>query len=336
MEGSLENPIYKCTIKTKKATYDVSHMLTALTVTQNQDDLAQGVTITIPNIKDSKKYLYNNITVRDTIRLSCNTGGKHYKEIFKGTIWDKDYSSDVTKDLTLTAYDRLIYLQHTKDNFFFAKGKSTKTILQTICKRWGVKLDFQYKSIKHKRIIVRETNVSDAIIAVLEEVRKKTGTKYVISYEDRALTVKKRGTNKKIYVINKKKSALKENTKVTMDDMVTKVAIYREQDPQGNKEMPPKKLTVVKGDTKKYGTLQDIVIRDSTDKKSTQAKKEAKQILKDHGKPKFERTLEAVNNPFIRKGHRIKSNAGALAGYYIVVGIEHDCLNGTMKLEVES
>ena len=138
MNGTLQNPIYKCTIKTKKAAYNVTNILTELTVTQNQDDLAQGVTITIPNIKDKKKYLYNNITVRDSLVLYCKTG-KKYKEIFRGTIWEKDYTSDVTKDLTLTAYDRLIYLQNTKDNFFFAKGKSTKSILQTICKRWGVK-----------------------------------------------------------------------------------------------------------------------------------------------------------------------------------------------------
>lgn len=237
--------------------------------------------------------------------------------------------------MTLTAYDRLIYLQNTKDNFFFAKGKSTKSILQTICKRWGVKLNFQYKNIKHKRTIIRDVNVSDAIIAVLNEVKKKTGTKYVISFEKGALTVKKRGTNSKIYTINSKESALTENTKVTMDGVITKVAIYREQESQSTKEQPPKKVTVVKGDTKKYGTLQEIIMRDSDDKKAVHAKKEAKEILKEHGKPKYERTLEAVNNPYIRKGHKIKSNAGALEGYYIVVGVEHDCLNGKMKLEVE-
>ena len=334
MEGTLQNPIYKCTIKTKKAAYNVTNILTELTVTQNQDDLAQGVTITIPNIKDKKKYLYNNITVRDSLVLYCKTG-KKYKEIFRGTIWEKDYTSDVTKDLTLTAYDRLIYLQNTKDNFFFAKGKSTKSILQTICKRWGVKLNFQYKNIKHKRTIIRDVNVSDAIIAVLNEVKKKTGTKYVISFERGALTVKKRGTNSKIYTINSKESALTENTKVTMDGVITKVAIYREQESQSTKEQPPKKVTVVKGDTKKYGTLQEIIMRDSDDKKAVHAKKEAKEILKEHGKPKYERTLEAVNNPYIRKGHKIKSNAGALEGYYIVIGVEHDCLNGKMKLEVE-
>lgn len=88
MDGTLQNPIYKCTIKTKKAVYNVSKILTGLTVTQNQDDLAQGVTITIPNIKDKKKYLYNNITVRDSLVLYCKTG-KKYKEIFRGTIWEK-------------------------------------------------------------------------------------------------------------------------------------------------------------------------------------------------------------------------------------------------------
>lgn len=335
MAASLEHPAYKCIIKTKKATYDVSNILTALTITQNQDDLAQGVMIMIPNLKDQYKYIYNNVNVCDSMYVSCNTG-EGYQELFRGTIWDKNYTSDITKDLTLTAYDRLIYLQNTKDNFFFTKGKNTKSILQAICKRWGVKLNFQYKNISHKRTIIRDTHVSDAIIAVLDEVKKKTGTKYVISCEKGVLTVKKRATNKKIYTINRKESALKENTKVTMDGVVTKVAIYREQEMQGNQEMPPKKVTVVKGNTKKYGTLQDIVMKGADDKKAAEAKKEAKEILKENGKPKYERTLEAVNNPYVKKGHRIKSNAGALEGYYTVVGVEHDCVKGIMNLEVET
>ena len=45
--------------------------------------------------------------------------------------------------------------------------------------------------------------------------------------------------------------------------------------------------------------------------------------------------MKAVDNPYIEKGHKIKSNAGALNGYYYVKGVEHDCANGTMTLEVE-
>lgn len=69
MAGSLEHPLYRCLIKTKKANYNVSNLLTSLTTSQNNEELAQSVSITIPNIKDKNKYLYNNITVRD--RYTC-------------------------------------------------------------------------------------------------------------------------------------------------------------------------------------------------------------------------------------------------------------------------
>lgn len=36
MNGTLQNPIYKCTIKTKKAAYNVTNILTELTVTQDR------------------------------------------------------------------------------------------------------------------------------------------------------------------------------------------------------------------------------------------------------------------------------------------------------------
>lgn len=334
MEASIKNPKYRCTIKTKSGIYNVSDILTGLTITENKDDLARGAILMIPNLKDHKKYIYNYVKVRDSVFISCDTG-KGYEEIFRGTIWDLNYVSDKIKDFTMIAYDRLIYLQNTKDNFFFAKGKSTKSILKTICKRWGVKLDFQYESITHRRKIIREVCVSDAILEILEEVRKKTGTKYVISFEKGIMTIRKRGQNKKIYRIDSKESALKETTKVTMNGMITKVAIYREQEMQGAKEMPPKRVTVVKGDTKTYGTLQEILIREPDDTKSVQAKKEARDLIKDYGKPQYERTLEAVNHPYVRKGDKIRSNAGALEGYYTVIGAEHDCLKGVMVLEVE-
>lgn len=335
MKASLVQPVYKCIIKTSKATYNVSNVITGLTLSQNEEEMAQSVSVTIPNLKDSYKYLYNNISVRDSLYLYCNTGGENH-EIFRGTIWDKDYSSDVTKDLTLTAYDRLIYLQNTKDNFFFSKGKSTESIIKSICKRWGVKVKFQYQSIKHKRMILREETVADSIIQVLDEVKKKTGKKYVISCEKGVMVIRKRGYNSTVYSVNYKENALSQNTRITMDGMVTKVAIYREQESESDQEKPPKKVMVVKGNTKKYGTLQEIIIRDSEDKKSIEAKKEAKELLKEYGKPFYDRTVEAVDNPYIRKGHKIKSNAGALEGYYIVKGIEHDCMNGTMSLEVET
>lgn len=334
MGESLIQPIYKCMIKTNKAVYNVSNVVTGLTLSQNEEEMAQSVTLTIPNLKDSYQYLYNNISVRDSLYLYCNTGGENH-EIFRGIIWDKDYSSDITKDLTLTAYDRLIYLQNTKDNFFFSKGKSTESIVKSICKHWGVKVKFQYQSIKHKRIILREETVADSILQILDEVKKKTGKKYVISCEKGVLFIRKRGYNSTIYSINRKENALSQNTRVTMDGMITKVAVYREQESESGQEKPPKKVTVVKGNTKKYGTLQEIIIRDSEDKKSKEAKKEANEILKESGKPFYDRTVEAVDHPYIRKGHKIKSNAGALEGYYIVKGIEHDCINGTMSLEVD-
>lgn len=120
-----------------------------------------------------------------------------------------------------------------------------------------------------------------------------------------------------------------------MDGMVTKVSIYKEQEITGKKDKAPKKLTSMKENTEKYGTLQEIIIRDQDDKNSKKAKKEAKELLKKHSKPEYTRTVKAVDNPYIEKGHKIKSNAGALNGYYYVKGVEHDCANGTMTLEVE-
>lgn len=334
MSQTYKDPKYSCIIKTKKTKYDVSGLMTNLVISQNKDDLAKGVSLTIPNLKDTYKHLYNNINVRDSLVLYCDTGSGR-KEIFRGIIWEKNYNSDVEKDLTLTAYDRLIYLQNTKDNFFFAKGRTTESIVKSICKKWNVKLDYDYEGTKHKRKVYRGEKVSDVLTKILKEAKKKTGTKYIVFCKKGIVYIRERGYNKKIYELNHKENALSQNTKVTMDGMVTKVSIYKEQEITGKKDKAPKKLTSMKENTEKYGTLQEIIIRDQDDKNSKKAKKEAKELLKKHSKPEYTRTVKAVDNPYIEKGHKIKSNAGALNGYYYVKGVEHDCANGIMTLEVE-
>ena len=90
----------------------------------------------------------------------------------------------------------------------------------------------------------------------------------------------------------------------------------------------------MKGDTKQYGTLQDIIEKGS-DEKLSDAKKEANKIIKKDGHPKRDISVTAVDIPWVKKGHKVYINTGNLKNYYIVKGIEHDATNHTMTLEVK-
>ncbi len=55
------------------------------------------------------------------------------------------------------------------------------------------------------------------------------------------------------------------------------------------------------------------------------AKKEAREILADDGKPKEEITIKLPDIPIIRKGNKIHLKTASIsAGYYIVISATHD------------
>ena len=123
---------------------------------------------------------------------------------------------------------------------------------------------------------------------------------------------------------------LQTTTTATLDDLVTKVIITGNED----KDKKPPVVATVKGDVKKYGTLQDIITKDK-DTKLSEAKKEAKELLKEKGKPKKTYSIQGIDNPWIKKGDTVYIEAGNLNGYYNVLSIERDALEKTMDLEVE-
>ena len=67
----------------------------------------------------------------------------------------------------------------------------------------------------------------------------------------------------------------------------------------------------------------------------TPIEKEAKNILKEKGKPEETITVSTIDVPMVRKGDKIKLVAGNLAGYFIVEGVTHNGFEKTMEMELE-
>ena len=328
--ASMINPIYTVKISTGTKVYNVTKALTDLIISHSENEFSQSATISVPNLTVDGKQFINLISLKNTLYVYCDTGSGS-KEIFRGYIWGKKCEEKLGEGIdTFVAYDRLIYLQNSKDNLYFAKGKSTKTILTEIAKKWGITLSYKYSSITHGKLVFRAENLSDIIIEILEKVKKKTGKRYAIRCEKGTMIIEPYGSNTTIYNIEKKKNAISTSYSSTMDGMVTKVLIIGNEDK--NDKSP--NLATVKGNTSKYGTLQDVISK-SDDDKLSEIKKEAQQIIKDNGSPKSEFEVTAIDNPYIKKGHKIFLKAGNLNNNYYVLGVEHDLLKNEMRLEVK-
>lgn len=299
-------------------------------LSEKRGQLAQSFKITMANLKIEDGYFSSVIDVNDRIVVYAGDGEK-VEEIFRGFIWEKNYKSEVEKEIVFYGYDNLIYLMKSEIMEFFSAGQTTKSIIGKICAEWGVSLDYQYESIIHPALPLKGT-LGDIIYSeLLEEVRKQTGIKYVLKSINDVVRIEKIGSNKVVYQINKGEQGNALNTKsnLTMDEVITKVIITGKKD-----ESEAVEATLL-GDTANYGTLQKVISRDSNTS-IEEAKKEANILLSEQGIPKSTWEVNAIDIPWVRKGDKIRIVAGDMTQEYLVQAITHYYKDKSMYLELEN
>ena len=333
MKPSITNAVYYVSLITKKGTvkYDITNVLLSLKISDSENELATAVNLSFVNawIESANSHLTGLFTVGDVIQVQADTGdGK--KTVGTFTVWDRSYESALKKVLTVTAYDsKLIYLQKSEDVRLYTKGKDTKTIISDICKAWGVPLEYKYSTTTHKLKQWRGTKLSEMILECLEDVRKKTGTKYVLYSDNGKLVISSRGQNQTVYEFKGKENVLTTASNITLEGVVTKVIIH-----SNSEEGVRSKLEATVTGNTAYGTLQSVIVR-SDNTALSECKKEAEQAIKDAGKPFQTFVVNAKDIPWIKKGDKVKVVAGDMSGDYYVTSIVHEATDGTMSMEVE-
>lgn len=342
--ASMKKPVYTAKIiKSDGTKYRLKGVTTDLTVSHAKDELAEKVTISLVNVKVGTKKLHNLIALKDKIYVYANTGDGA-KEVFRGFVWERTlYSDNDSDELTLGCYDRLIYLHYSKGNLFVKKGKTTKDVITSLAKSWGFKINYKYESISHSKLAFHNESIADIFISILDKAKKKTGKGYVIRLEKNVIVIEPFGNNSTVYRVDDKKNAMSTQYRQTMNDMVTKVTIVKaetvkkksKKSDSETEEETGKYLTVtsLSKNTDKYGTLQEILVKNKDDNLS-EIKKEAQEILAEKAKPTEEFEIKAIDNPWVKKGHKIYVDAGIAKNNFIVKGIEHDTVDCTMYLEV--
>lgn len=321
MKATKENPIYSVAVisKSQNTKYNITPAIEDLKLEERDGQIAQSVEITFMNTKVGEVTLNSAIKARDRVYIYADDGSKK-EEVFRGFVWTKQYKESTSdKTIQLKCYDHLIYFQESEESKYFSKGQSTKSVIQSICSSWGVKISYSYKSITHGKLVLRGT-LSDILTSdILDLVKDRTGTKYVILSKKDVVHVKTVGTNSTIYVIKKGNNAIETKKITTMDGMTTQVKILGKATDSDRKPVE----ATVKGNTSTYGTLQKLIDRDE-DTALANAKKEAQNIIKADGKPKVEYNVVAADIPWIRKGDKVKVQAGGIDKTLIVSSITHN------------
>lgn len=331
MKASSGNPIYTVYLVIGSSKYNITPAVMSLDYSNQEQQIAASYTIYAANIKVGNSYLSTMLQVRQRVFIYANDGSQN-KEVFRGWTWTKYYESENdSKELRIKCYDNLIYLQESEDSFYFTDGTQTSSVMSTICNEWGITLNYRYESISHEKMALRGT-LSDMITSdILDKVKKRTGTKYVITSQQDVMTVAPVGSNTTVYSLTTKNNTTLTRSETTMDGMVTQVKIL------GNAEKDSEKLPVlatVKGNTSTYGTLQKLQDKD-TDTNLADAQTEAQNTINEDGKPKKEYYVDATDIPWIQKGDKVYVNAGNIyQKTLIVAGIDRDLSNKRKKMSL--
>ncbi|WOC33485.1 MULTISPECIES: XkdQ/YqbQ family protein [Caproicibacterium] len=326
------SPQYTLFLQKGGKTYQLLKACSAATLSEKTDSLAQTLTFTVASVKAGNAYIGSIIDPGDIVHLTCNDGDRK-GELFKGPVWEVNYSQDA-RSISYTAYDPLIYIQKSSDALFFPVGRTTQQIFQSICSKWKIPLQYKYTGgIKHEKKSWTNNKVSDMMLELLKDAKKKSKVSYMMKWQAGYLLVANRGINKIVYSFSDSTNLTKASSKRSMENVVTQIIITGSAKDSGQ---IPIKATVKGTYQNRYGVLQNV--QEMKEKQSlADAKSDATKDLWENRQPTLTFTGESVDYPFLRKGDLVNFLSGANGGYkkISVSSVSHNLLGRTMALELE-
>jgi len=309
---------------------DLQPVTRSLTWEENDGELAARLEAELQNIQmPDGKWLHQLIPLGGQVFLYADWGSGQ-QEIFRGTVFAWDYRIDPLGHFSIAAYDQLIYLMKSKDDRFYKAGQTAKAIIQDIAKAWGIPLGtVQGPDTSLAKQVFRGDTLGDMIYSVLDQAKKRGAGKWIVRSRQGKIDVIKPGQNSPVYLFTADTNVESIEDRQDIKDLVTRVKIIGAED----SECKAPVVATLNGRTE-FGTLQEVVYQRQFDTPAA-AKSAAEDILKERGQPRRMRKVTAPDLPFLRKGDKVKVEAGTLMGYYIVSSVTHDATNRIMVMEVE-
>lgn len=328
-------------IEVSKVSYEVIAMTekgVQLNITQavenlgwedNEDELAVKISFDMFNASYDGSKLSSLIKIGAVVAVKAYWGsGKGI--VAMGTIIEcTRKTSKSAEAFDVVAWDNLYNLQKSADCFYFTKGKKTKSILTSIFKDWGITISkYDGPNVSHAKVLEKNKKIGEVVRGVLDEAKKKGGGSAIVRSTQLKVEVVKKGSNKEIYCFQSN-CATEASHKISIADIVTRVKVVSSED----SEKAAKVEATVNGKTS-YGVFQKIVTKSKSDS-IDDAKKEAKSIIDEQGKPKETSKLIGPDVPPIRKGDLIYAKTGTLNGFFLVKSVQHNAKAGKITMDVE-
>lgn len=220
-----------------------------------------------------------------------------------GIVWECSSSNSSTKYLSLTVYDRTIYLAKSEDERLMPSGQTASDRLKLYAKEWGIPVgNLPDTRISLARNIKRTQTIYSMIQEDLKETADKGGELFRPRMTTSGLELIKLGDNKTKWDLEVIEDVTQSRT---LEGAVTQVKVLGAQ--ASDEKLAPV-LAVVKKDVEKFGTLQKV-IQDSKIETIDQAQKAAQKTLIGIQET-FSVTAPDIN--LIRAGDEVRLNGTTL------------------------
>jgi hypothetical protein len=313
-------------------TIDISELIENASWTEDDGELAARITFDAKNDETSMGRLSSLAPPGSWICVLYSYDGGGKTEAVKGKIKQWKVNADASRErFSCKAYDICYDLQESQDVVYYSKGQNTKTVISKLLSDWGLSLGkYTGPSETHDKIQYKNEKIGTIITKLLKEAHDKGGKDAILRASGSSVDVVAYGGNSPVYTIEEGVNLVSVSHTIDIGGIVTRVKIYSHEDKNGK----PKIRGQEDGKTK-YGIHQRIQIMGKKDTEA-EAKKTAKQVLKDEGDPDETITIKAPDIPTIRKGYKIKLDTNSCdKGEYFITSITHQIENKIMTLTVK-
>ncbi|OMF66292.1 phage portal protein [Paenibacillus sp. FSL R5-0766] len=255
--------------------YDITKLVETITLKDSLDQIAYQANIRLAVSASSG---LPSISPGMAVRISGVPFGEKSMVhlLHPAVIWEVESSNSGTKRLSLTVYDRMIYLEKSEDEFLLPKDQTATQRLKTYAKEWKIPYaTLPETKTKLGKAVYRSQTIFSMIFADLKETAKSGGEMYHPRMTPGGLQLFQVGSNAKVYELDR----LIDLTQMrTLEGAVTKVKVMAASESTSGKEVPSKVLAIEQDNVEELGTLQKLVEDDQV-KSTTAAKKLAKSHL---------------------------------------------------------
>jgi hypothetical protein len=262
---------YKVILQDK---YDLSPLVENINLRDSLEQIAYQGTVNLVVTPDMPV-----ISPGMAIRVSgIPYGKKDYVPLLSpAVIWEVETSNSGIKRMTLTLYDRTVYLDKSEDEYLLPAKQTATQRFQKYAADWKLKIaSLPDTQKKLGRAVYRTQSIYAMMLGDLRETAKAGGKLYHPRMISSGLELYELGTNKDVYVLERVTETTQSRT---LEGAATKVKVLATAASETGKEVPSKVMAIEEKDVAKYGTLQAIV-QDDEVKSGAAARQLAKSKLR--------------------------------------------------------